>query len=128
MKFEEVYPQYKPLIQEGLIKEVYYNDKESICRFGNAYALFNYEYKDICVYVNMLSDLYMLAFDPNLLMAYYKQKKLSSFNMTPDAIDAIRRDAAQKAPDFNSKFERLLSDLFKAQQKEKQKSEKAGRR
>ena len=127
MKFVDFYKEYKPLVDEGLIKEIYYNEKESICRFGNAYALFNYEYKNLCVYVNMLSDLYMLAYNPNLLLEYYKQKKLSSFNMTPEAITAIRKDASQTAFQFNEKFEQALSELFKEQQIAKDKSKMKGR-
>ena len=118
MKFEEFYPKYKPLVEEGLIKEIYYNDKESICRFGNVYALFNYQYKDICIYVNMLSDLYMLAFDPSLLAQYYSEKKLRGFDMTPETIDAIRKDTVSNTPQFNIQFEHELEKLLKKQQKD----------
>ncbi len=120
MKFEEKYDKYKYLIDEGLITEIYYNDEESICRFGSSYVLFNYKLEDMCVYASNLADLYMLAFNPKLVTDYYKQKKISGFKMTDKVIEAIRQNAAQTPPFQNVEFEAELSKLFDEQQMAKQ--------
>ena len=128
MRFEEKYSKFKPLVDEGLIKEIYYNDKESICRFGNSYALFNYRLNEMCTYVFDLGDLYTLAQNPMLIFDFHKQKRLSGFKMTEKAIEAIRQNARQTAPSFNADFESALGELFKQQQSQIENSNGMGGR
>ena len=116
MKFEEKYPQYKYLVDEGIIREIYYNDKESICQFGSSYVVFNYKLEDMCVYAEDLGDLVMLAYNPKLVIQFHKQKKISGFKMTPGIIEAARQYAANNPPYQNPEFEEDMKKLFEEQQ------------